>query len=63
MLGVDRSTALVWLVFFRVFYYLVPLAFGALLFIYHFCQKINRFFKGLPNLIWHHSAHVLITVF
>ena len=63
MLGVDRSTALVWLVFFRVFYYLVPLAFGALLFVYHFCQKINRFFKGLPNLIWHQSAHVLITVF
>lgn len=63
MLGVDRSTALVWLVFFRVFYYLVPLTFGALLFVYHFCQKINRFFKGLPNLIWHQSAHVLITVF
>lgn len=49
MLGVDRSTALVWLVFFRVFYYLVPLAFGALLFVYHFCQKINRFSRGCPT--------------
>lgn len=63
MMGVSRSTALVWLVFFRVFYYLVPLIFGALMFVYHFCQKINRFFNGLPNLIWHQSAHVLITIF
>lgn len=63
IIGVDRSTALVWLVFFRVFYYLVPLLFGALMFMYHFMQKLNQFFKGLPVLIWHQTAHALITIF
>lgn len=49
MLGVDRSTALVWLVFFRVFYYLVPLAFGALLFVYHSARRLIAFSRGCPT--------------
>lgn len=63
LLGVPRSTAVVWLLLFRVFYYLLPLLLGLLLFVHYLAVRINAFFDGIPATMVRQAAQVVITVF
>jgi Uncharacterised protein family (UPF0104). len=49
MLGVDRSTALVWLVFFRVFYYLVHWLLGRYCLYTISARRLIAFSRGCPT--------------
>lgn len=63
MLGVPRSTAVVWLLLFRVFYYIIPIILGAIFFVHHLFTQLNDFFDGIPLTICRQTAHWLITCF
>ena len=59
-LGVSQSTAVVWLIYYRLFYYVVPFFTGILLFIHQAGVKINRFFDNLPRIISQKLAHTIL---
>lgn len=61
-LGVPQPTALVWLIFYRLFYYVVPFITGIVLFIHQTGVKINRFFDQLPQLLSQKMAHTILVV-
>lgn len=63
MLGVPRPTVIVWLLLFRVFYYLVPLILGGIFFLHHLLIQFNNFFDQLPQAIVGKLAHLLVTCF
>ncbi|WP_251545555.1 bifunctional lysylphosphatidylglycerol flippase/synthetase MprF [Limosilactobacillus caecicola] len=63
MLGVPRATAIVWLLLFRVFYYIVPIILGAIFFLHHVFVQLDNFFDHIPSSIARQTAHWLITCF
>ncbi len=63
MLGVPRATTVVWLLLFRVFYYIVPIIIGAIFFIHHVFTQFDNFFDHIPLSIARQTAHWLITCF
>lgn len=62
-IGVNSETAVVWLLFFRLFYYVVPFIVGTVLFAHTMGNKVNSFFNGIPKTIIHKTAHALVTIF
>ena len=63
MLGVPRATIVIWLLLFRLFYYIVPLIVAAGMFIHNLAHQMNEFFDGLPLMMSRKAAHFLITAF
>lgn len=63
LLGVSKSTAVIWLLLFRLFYYIVPVAIGGLLFMHNVAASFNHFFNGMPAQVGGKLAHFLITAF
>lgn len=63
MLGVPRATAIVWLLLFRVFYYIIPIVLGAIFFVHHVFLQFDDFFDHIPVTIARQTAHWLITCF
>lgn len=63
LLGVSRPTIVIWLLLFRIFYYIVPLALAGLMFIHNLASQVNDYFDGLPLTILQNVAHFLITLF
>lgn len=63
MLGIHRSTAVVWLLLFRVFYYIVPLAISLVMSVSQLSAKVNDYFDDLPRQLLHKIAYVLLTIF
>src|SRR5699024_2678286 len=63
LLGVPRSTAVVWLLLFRVFYYLLPLVLWLFFLFHYLAVRINAFFDGIPATMVRQAAQVVITVF
>lgn len=61
-LGVQQGTTLVWLLYYRLFYYLVPFLSGILLYLSYTGVKINRFFDNLPRLLLQKIAHLIVVV-
>lgn len=59
-LGVGQSTALVWLIYYRLFYYVLPFMTGIILFIHQTGIKINRFFDNLPQVFSQKMAHGIL---
>lgn len=59
-LGVGQSTAVVWLIYYRLFYYVLPFITGIILFIHQTGIKINRFFDNLPRLFSQKAAHLIL---
>lgn len=49
-LGIDRSQAVVWLLYYRLFYYVTPFMTGVILFLQQAGMKVNQFFDNLPRL-------------
>lgn len=61
MLGVDRPTAVAWLLLFRFFYYIVPLVLGGILFTHRIVTNFNEHFNHLPGQIFHQNMYFLGT--
>lgn len=59
-LGVSQSTAVVWLIYYRLFYYVLPFITGIILFIHQTGIKINRFLDNLPRIFSQKVAHFIL---
>ncbi|MBP2099485.1 bifunctional lysylphosphatidylglycerol flippase/synthetase MprF [Enterococcus rivorum] len=59
-LGVGQSVAVVWLLYYRLFYYVVPFITGIVLFVHQTGVKMNRFFDNLPRLFSQKIAHSIL---
>lgn len=58
--GLDQNTIVVWLLYYRLFYYLVPFLTGVILFIHRTGMRINQFFDNLPQIISQKAAHFVL---
>lgn len=63
LLGVPQTTIIIWLLLFRIFYYIVPLILAAVMFLHNLAQQVNEFFDGLPLMMMRKTAYFLITAF
>ena len=63
MLGVPHATTVVWLVLFRVFYYLIPLALAGIFFVHHLWLQLDNFLDHLPQAAGRQVAHWVVTTF
>lgn len=63
LMGVSKPTIIIWLLLFRIFYYIVPLIVAGVLFLHDLARQVNDFFDGLPLVIIQNTAHFLITAF
>ncbi|WP_242360950.1 bifunctional lysylphosphatidylglycerol flippase/synthetase MprF [Limosilactobacillus antri] len=63
LLGVPRTTIVIWLLLFRIFYYIVPLLLAGLMFVHNLAHQVNAFFDGLPLMLMRKAAYYLITAF
>ncbi|MCW4387985.1 bifunctional lysylphosphatidylglycerol flippase/synthetase MprF [Limosilactobacillus oris] len=63
LLGVPRTTIVIWLLLFRIFYYIVPLLLAGLMFVHNLARQVNDFFDGLPLMLLRKAAYYLITAF
>ncbi|MGX6978385.1 bifunctional lysylphosphatidylglycerol flippase/synthetase MprF [Vagococcus elongatus] len=61
-LGVTKEMALVWLLFYRIFYFVIPFLSGLATYLIRTGVKINVFFDGLPKLISEKLAHVFLVI-
>lgn len=61
-LGVPKSTAVAWLLLFRLFYYLIPFVIGILLLIFEAGGQINERLYGIPKLAFQKITHGLIVL-
>ncbi len=59
-LGLNQSTAVVWILFYRIFYYLVPFITGIIIFLTNTSVKMNRYFDNLPRVLSQKFAHVIM---
>ncbi len=59
-LSVRQDVAVVWLLYYRLFYYVLPFMTGLLLFITHTGVKINRFLDNIPRLFFQKVAHIAL---
>lgn len=62
-LGISSEQAVVWLLFFRIFYYIIPFTIGMALFIHTTGNQINEKFDGIPKSLLQKLSHVLVTSF
>lgn len=60
--GLSQNQTVVWLLYYRLFYYLIPFLSGLILFISQTGVKFNRFFDNLPRLILQRIAHLIVVV-
>lgn len=62
-LGIDSSVAVVWLLFYRLFYYIFPFLVGVIFFIHDAGGRFNKALEGLPKRLLEKIAHVFIVIF
>ena len=62
-LGVSSELAVVWILFFRLFYYIVPFILGGVFFVHDMGHQINENFDGIPQSVIQKVAHGLVTLF
>lgn len=60
-MGISKETALLWLLFYRLCYYIFPFLIGGGMFIHRTGVRVNRFFDGLPNIFRQKTAHIILT--
>lgn len=61
-LGLSQNQTVVWLLYYRLFYYLLPFFSGLILFVSQTGVKLNRFFNNLPRLVLQRIAHIIVVV-
>ncbi|MCP0887547.1 bifunctional lysylphosphatidylglycerol flippase/synthetase MprF [Ligilactobacillus sp. WILCCON 0076] len=62
-LGISHETALIWILYFRIFYYIIPAATGIGMFIHNMGGRLNGFFDGIPRAFLEKVSHGLLTIF
>ncbi|MFT9455933.1 MAG: bifunctional lysylphosphatidylglycerol flippase/synthetase MprF [Liquorilactobacillus hordei] len=62
-LGVVNGEGVAWLLFFRMFYYILPFFVGIFLFVRDAGKRLNQFLDGIPKSIIQKVAHGLLTLF
>lgn len=62
-LGVQDSTAVIWLLFYRLFYYIFPFLVGVILFVKDSGHRINEYLNGLPVILLSRVAHFILVLF
>ena len=62
-LGVSNETAVVWIMFFRLFYYIIPFVIGVILFVHETGSNINEKLNGIPKMAVQKVAHFVLTIF
>ena len=61
--GVSRPDAVAWLLFYRLFYYIIPFAIGLGLFIHETGHRFNVRLEGIPKVALQRIAQMTLTVF
>ncbi|MDT2757996.1 bifunctional lysylphosphatidylglycerol flippase/synthetase MprF [Enterococcus asini] len=61
-LGFSQNQTLVWLLYYRMFYYLVPFLSGIVLFVTRSSVRLNRFLDNLPRVVLQKIAHFIVVV-
>jgi phosphatidylglycerol lysyltransferase len=62
-MGLDNNLAVVWLLFYRLFYYVIPFLIGALLFAQDAGKQLNQTLEGLPLLVLRRLGHAVLVLF
>lgn len=62
-LGINSGVAVVWLLFYRIFYYIVPFAIGLIFFIHNTGRELNHYFQDIPRQLLAKVAHTFIVFF
>lgn len=62
-IGVGNATAVVWLSFYRIFYYVMPFLVGVGLFTHDAGSRLNQYLQGLPRQVMQKIAHRFIVFF
>ncbi|AQY51436.1 lysylphosphatidylglycerol synthetase [Listeria weihenstephanensis FSL R9-0317] len=62
-LGVPTDLSVAWLLFYRIFYYIIPFAAGLLFFVQKAGKKFNDYLEGLPQLFLQKLAHRFLVIF
>lgn len=62
-LGIATDQAVVWCLFFRIFYYIIPFIIGAVFFAHDMGSQVNEYFDDLPKIFFQKIAHALVTIF
>jgi len=61
--GINRELALTWLLYFRIFYYIVPVILGLIFLIHSMGGRINDYFDGIPQTFLAKLSHGMLTAF
>ncbi|AVK64472.1 TIGR00374 family protein [Lactobacillus sp. CBA3606] len=61
--GVSRPDAVAWLLFYRLFYYIIPFAIGLGLFTHDTGRRLNQHLEGIPKAALQRFAQMALTVF
>lgn len=61
MMGIPKTVAVIWILFYRVFYYILPFISGSILLIHQTGRHINQVLDDLPHLLLTKGAHLFIT--
>ncbi|HIX70704.1 MAG TPA: flippase-like domain-containing protein, partial [Candidatus Enterococcus stercoravium] len=59
-LGFSQNQTVVWLLYYRLFYYLVPFISGLVIFLTQSGVRLNRFFDNLPRILLQKIAHMIV---
>ncbi|WP_163652573.1 bifunctional lysylphosphatidylglycerol flippase/synthetase MprF [Listeria sp. PSOL-1] len=62
-LGVSSELAIAWLLFYRIFYYILPFLAGLLFFVQKAGKRFNDYLEGLPLLFLQKLAHQFLVLF
>src|SRR5699024_6497032 len=57
-LGIGNADVIVWLLFFRIFYYIVPFFVGTVLFVHTLGNKMNEYFDGIPSALLQNGSYI-----
>lgn len=61
IIGVNKEVAVVWLLFYRLFYYVLPFISGCAIFLHQAGHRVNRAFNELPGIFIKKGAHFFVT--
>ncbi|MGC6767668.1 bifunctional lysylphosphatidylglycerol flippase/synthetase MprF [Enterococcus sp. LJL51] len=61
-LGIPRETVIVWLLLFRLFYYIIPFLIGVVFFVKNLSHTLNHRYSGVPRELAIEVSHKLLVV-
>ena len=62
VIGIPKAVSLIWILFYRIFYYIIPFASGITLLVHQTGKAINKLLDDMPKLFCTKVAHFVITI-